>query len=282
VKINGVNTDVVVVDGTTTNRLNALRPYIGYAGGAAVQNVYNSNYNGLQTQVQKQFKNNTMINVSYTWSHGLTTYQADRSTGSIMPVQGNFNQNYGPSIGDRRHVLTANFVWDLPWFQEQHGFAGHVLGGWEVSGVQTFQTGLPATVASNQAFDPSGADCLGPSPCSLRPYQVGDPNSNQPKGYEGWFNASAFADPVPGNTAIPNEVPGAVREPGFWRTDIGAFKNIKFTERFTGQFRAEAFNAFNHLNPICCGSFTTSSSLYNKIRSARDPRIMELAIKLQF
>lgn len=274
--------DVVAVTGANTTKLNVLRPYIGYNGGNFFEGIYTSNYNSLQTQLQKQFTSNTLINISYTWSHGLTTYQADRSTGSIMPVQGNIRQNYGPDIGDRRHVLTANFVWDLPWMKAQQGLVGHVLGGWEVSGVQTFQTGLPATVASNQVVDPTGADCLGPSPCSLRANQVGNPNVGQPQSYENWFNASAFTNPVVGQTTIPSEQPGAVREPGFWRTDIGMFKNLKFTERLNGQFRAEAFNAFNHLNPICCASFTTSSSLYNKIRSARDPRIMELALKLQF
>lgn len=274
--------DVVAVTSANTTKLNVLRPYIGYNGGNFFEEIYTSNYNSLQAQLQKQFTHNTMVNVSYTWSHGMTTYQADRTTGSIMPVQGDFAANYGPTVSDRRHVLTANFVWDLPWMRDQKGVAGHVLGGWEVSGVQTFQTGLPATVAANQVVDPSGADCLGPSPCVLRANQIGNPNSNQPQNYEDWFNANAFTNPAVGQTTAPSELPGAVRQPGFWRTDIGAFKNIKFTERFTGQFRAEAFNVFNHLNPICCASFTTSSSLYDKIRSARDPRIMELALKLQF
>lgn len=271
-----------LVTSANSTKLQALRPYIGFTGGSGVFNIYNSNYHGLQTQLQKQFKGNSLINIAYTWSHGLTNYQADRSTGSIMPLQGNFAGNWGPSIGDRRHVLTANFVWDLPWFKTQQGFSGHVLGGWEVSGIQTFQTGLPATIASNQLVDPTGADCITTSPCSLRANQVGDPNSNQPLSYENWFNATAFTDPQPGQTVQGTSKPGALRLPGFWRTDLSLFKNMKFTERFGGQFRFETFNTFNHTNPICCGSFTTSSSLYNKIRSARDPRIVQVALKLQF
>ncbi|HET9697917.1 MAG TPA: carboxypeptidase regulatory-like domain-containing protein [Terriglobales bacterium] len=271
------------VDGATTNRLNALRPFIGFNGAQGVRNIYTSNYNGLQTQLVKQFRGNSLVNISYTWSHGLTTNQADRTTGGILPIQGHIRDNtYGPTIGDRRHNFTANFVWEIPFMRQQQGFAGKVLGGWQVSGVQTFQSGLPATVTSNQALDPTGADCLGPSPCSFRANQVGDPNANEPQGYEGWFNASAFTDPALGQTTIPSERPGAVRLPGFWRTDLGVFKNMKFTERFTGQLRVETFNTFNHLNPICCASFSTSSSLYNKIRSARDPRTMQLGLKLQF
>ncbi len=278
--VSGVPT--TVVDTSNTNLLNAIRPYIGWNGGPAFREIYTSNYNALQAQLQKQFSANTLINVAYTWSHCLTTYVADRSTGSIMPVQGNLTANYGPCIADRRQVLTGNFVWDLPWLRAQQGFIGHVLGGWEISGIQTFQTGIPATVASNQLIDPTGADCLGPSPCSLRANQVGDPNSGQPRSYENWFNAAAFTNPVAGQTTAPSERPGALRLPGFWRTDLGLFKSLKFSERFSGQLRLETFNTFNHLNPICCASLTTSSGSYNKIRSARDPRIMQLALKLNF
>jgi hypothetical protein len=278
--VNGVPT--TVVDNSNTNLLNAVRPFIGWNGGNAFREIYTSNYHSLQTQVQKQFKGNSLVNVSYTWSHCLTTYQADRSTGSIMPVQGDIRSNYGPCIADRRHIVTANFVWGLPFYRDQQGITGHVLGGWEVSGIQTIQTGLPATVASNQLIDPTGADCLGPSPCLLRANQIGNPNSNQPQGFEGWFNAAAFASPVAGQTTAPSEGPGAVRLPGFWRTDLSLFKNLKFTERFGGQFRFEAFNAFNHLNPICCASFTLGNANFDKVRSARDPRILQLGLKLNF
>jgi hypothetical protein len=272
------------VDNSNTDLLNALRPYVGFSGIPAVRGAYSSNYHGLQTQLQKKFSHNTMINIAYTWSHTLTTYQADRSTGSIMPVQGHIrDNNYGPGIGDRRHVWTSNFVWDIPWMITQQGFLGHVLGGWELSGIQTFQTGLPATVASDQSIDPTGADCLGPSPCSFRANLVGNPNSGAPHTYDaGWFNAAAFTNPVTGQTTIPSARPGDVRLPGFWRADMGLFKNLKFGEHFGGQFRAEAFNVLNHTNPICCASFTTSSASYNLVRSTRDPRTLQLGLKLDF
>ena len=283
ITVNGVKQTATVVDSTNTNLLNAIRPYVGYSGGNFFEEIYTSNYNSLQSQLQRQFHGGSLINVSYTWSHGLTTYQADRSTGSIMPAQGHIrDNNYGPSIGDRRHVITANFVYAIPFMQDQKGFAGHALGGWEVSGIQTAQTGLPATVASNQVYDPTGIDCIGPSPCSLRANQVADPSLNAPETYTKWFNPAAFTNPTPGQTTIPTERPGAVRLPGFWRTDLAMFKNFKFTEGLSLQFRAEAFNVFNHLNPICCASFTTSSSSFDKITSARDPRTMQFALKLQF
>ncbi len=289
-----------------TTKLNVLRPFIGWNGADAVRNMYDSNYNGLQAQLQRQFRGNSLINLAYTWSHTLTTYVADRSTGSIMPLQGHVrDNNYGPGVGDRRHVFTANFVWELPWFSNQQGI-GRLLGGWQVSGIQTFQTGLPATVQSNQLFDPTGAGCLGPSPCVFRANQVGDPNLGEPRSFENWFNGAAFANPglsfsascptfpaptssVPADcaafmaqTTVPTERPGSLRLPGFWRTDLSLYKNIRFTERFSGQLRFESFNTFNHTNPICCNSFTTNSATFNTIRSARDPRILQLGMKLNF
>jgi carboxypeptidase family protein len=274
---------VVAVTNGNTNKLNVLRPYVGWSGGNSFQEIYSSNYNGLQTQLHKQFRGNSLVNLSYTWSHVLTTYQADRSTGNLMPIQGHIaDNNYGPGIGDRRHVFTANFVWDLPWMRQQQGALGKIAGGWQVSGIQTFQTGLPGTVSSRQLIDPTGADCLGPSPCVFRANQVGDPNTKAPEGFEGWFNASAFADPVAGQNKIPTEKPGAVRLPGYWRTDLALFKNLKFTERLTSQFRFETFNIFNHFSPVCCASFLMSNANFNKIRSARDPRILQLGLKLGF
>lgn len=274
---------VVAVTSGNTNGLNALRPYIGYSGGNAVTNIYTENYNGLQTELVKQFSGNTNLNIAYTWSHALTTYVADRSTGSIMPVQGHLrDNNYGPGIGDRRHVLTANFVWDLPWLKTQQGFLGHAIGGWEFSGVQTFQTGLPGNVTQAVA-DPSGAGCLGPSPCSLRPDQIADANANAPHTFAQWFTTSAFPAPVSGQqTSIPSARPGAVRLPGYWRSDLGLFKNFKASERFTFQFRAEAFNAFNHTNPICCASFSSTNGSFGVITSDRGPRTMELGAKFLF
>ena len=198
-----------------------------------------------------------------------------------MPVQGHIrDNNYGPGVADRRHVFTADFVWGLPWLKNQSGLVGHTVGGWEVSGIQTFQTGLP-TQATQAVIDPTGADCLGPSPCSLRVNQIGDPNTG-PKTLTQFFNNAALAVPTAGQTTLPSERPGALRLPGYWRTDLGLFKNFKLSERFLFQFRAEAFNVFNHTNPICCASTSLTSSSFGLINTTRDPRTMELGLKFNF
>ena len=286
------------ITSSNTTLLNVLRPYVGYAGAYDFEDIYTSNYNSLQTQVQKKLSGSSLINLAYTWSHGLTTYQADRTAGGIMPQSyNNIAQNYGPNIADRRHVLTGNFVWDIPWLHAQKGVIGHVLGGWEFSGVQTFQSGLPLTPALSGAgvVDTAGVGCLGTTPCSLRPDLIGSPNEDAPHTYGQWFNiATAYACygtaahcvPYTGQTNIATAGPGTARGPGFWRTDLGLFKNIKFSERFTGQLRLETFNTFNHTNPIQPGtggsSLTMSSTVFDQVLLARDPRLIQLGMKLNF
>ena len=280
---------------TNATKLNAVRPFIGYGPEFGFEDVYTSNYHSLQAQLQRKFSGNSLVNVSYTWSHGLTTDPADRSTGaSAMPqIPTDFAGNYGPNIADRRNVLTANFVWEIPWLKNEHGFVGHVIGGWEFSGVQTFQSGLPLTASISNAgctagtgancIDAIGSGCfLLASPVGCRVNQVGDPNSGAPHQFTNWFNASALQPALVGQTNEPTERPGAIRAPGYWVTDLSLFKNIKFTERFTGQFRVESFNTFNHTNPICCASQSFGSTLFNQVTSTRDPRIVQLAMKFNF
>jgi hypothetical protein len=308
------------ITSNNTGLLNILRPYVGYAGNFDFEDIYTSNYNSFQAQVQKRFSANSLINLAYTWSHGLTTYQADRSTGAVMPQSyaAIFPNNYGPNIADRRHVLTANFVWDLPWLRDQHGFLGHILGGWEISGVQTFQTGLPLnpSVSGANVVDQAGTGCLGNTPCSLRPDQISNPDvkgtcatsapcfhtyqSGGSPSRGQWYNAGPLTAtpalvcygtalnciPYTGQTNIGTARPGAARGPGFWRTDLGMFKNIKISERLLGQLRLETFNTFNHTNPIQPGlggsSNSLTSTVFNQVLLARDPRLLQLGLKLNF
>lgn len=297
------------ITSSNTTGLNILRPYVGYAGSSDFEDIYTSNYNSLQAQVQKRFQGNSIIGLAYTWSHGLTTDPADRSTGGAAIPQTYTNiepNNYGPNVADRRHVATANFVYELPWMRTQKGVAGHILGGWQISGVQTWQTGLPVTTTLTGAnvVDPAGIGCLGTSPCGLRADQVGQANqagscaagsSSCYHSFTGWWNAGpttttpAFVCygtavgcvPYTGQTNIGTERPGAARGPGFWRTDLALMKNIKISERFSSQFRLESFNTFNHTNPIQ-GSGSLTATTYNQILSSRDPRLVQLGLKLNF
>jgi hypothetical protein len=265
--------------------LNKLRPYVGYGTIGQISPRFISNYNGLQASVQKRLSGNSMINVDYTWSHALTTNQTDRSSG----IQNSFciRCDYGRASLDRRHVFTANYVYDLPWYRTQQGFVGHMLGGYEVTGIVTVNSGLPLTIFARRANgDPaavgvnsSGAPNNG-SVATPRPNQIGDPTVGAPKNWGEFFNTSAFTNVTVGGVS-GNERRGAATGPGLWRYDMALIKNTKLSESVALQFRAEAFNLFNHTNFSTVGT-TLGLSTFGKVTNTRDPRILQLAMKFSF
>jgi hypothetical protein len=216
----------------------------------------------------------------------------------------NIRAEYGRSQLDRKHILTADFVYNLPFFIDQQGFKGHVLGGWQVSGVVAINSGLPFTPSvSNQ--DPAGIGFLGASSAGGRPDQVGNPSKGTGlKTVPKWFNTAAFT-PVPlGTIRAGNSPRGSINGPGYQRWDIGLFRNFRIAgandHRVDLQFRAEAYNIVNHNNPasINTTAYTSSAVVTNNstgtvypaapnaafgnVTAWRDPRIMQVALKLNY
>ena len=271
------------IPGQFTNEagLNAIRPYVGYGPINAIEPWFKANYHSLQTSLQKRFSGGSLVNLAYTWSHGLTNAQTDRSSAPQNTYC--LQCEYGSTQNDRRHVFSANYVYEIPFMRTQEGALGHLLGGWEVSGIIAANSGLPLTVTDSSAgFDPAGQGVkLNASAAGLRPDQIGDPNSGAPRTFLQWFNTGAFA-PVPAGQARPgNERRGTVKGPGFYRFDASLFKNIKLYESLNMQFRAEAFNLTNHTNFQGVNT-TLGSGTYGQITSVRDNRIVQLGLKIRF
>jgi hypothetical protein len=146
--------------------------------------------------------------------------------------------------------------------------------------------------------DFSGLGLCGNTWSGDRPDQISDPNSGAPNTVSKWFNTAAFI--VPGcSTATPYCHPtdpplrpgdahrGAIVGPPDYRWDASIFKNTKLNERFTTQLRGEFFNLLNHANfaqgaPVTGMSATLGSRLFGNILNARDPRQIQLALKLIF
>lgn len=260
-----------------TEQLNFIRPFKGFDAMNIFSTEFTSNYHSLQIAVQKRFSANSLLNVSYTWSHALTDAQTDFST-PVLTSDPHFD--YGPAQFDRRNILNVNYVYNLPFYRAQQGLVGHVLGGWEVSGIISAYSGRPFT-AFDFFEDPAGIGVLGFSGATERPDLVGNPQSGAPHTFAQWFNKSAFAE-VPNGEIRPGNAPrGAIIGPGLQRWDISLFKNTKVTERIGTQFRAEAFNVFNHTNFDTVGTSFGFSS-FGRVTGVRDPRILQLALKLYF
>jgi hypothetical protein len=262
--------------------LNQLRPYKGYNAIGAIEPWFNSNYNSLQITGQKRFSADTTVNFAYTWSKTLTDAQTDRSS-SPQNVYNFHDGEYGPGAYDRTQVLNVNFVYMIPLYRNRHDAYGKVLGGWEVSGIASYYTGLPYTVTTS-GTDPDALGIIGSSPSSLRPNLTCNPNNFSPQTRYEWFNTACFPNVPAGVHMVGDEGRGVVRGPGYEGWSFSASKNVYFgaDNRYRFQLRGEASNAFNHTNPSTFGSLANTSTLFGTITGYRDPRIIQLGAKFYF
>jgi hypothetical protein len=284
--------------------INAIAPYIGYGVITERAPVFTSNYNSLQATLNRRLSHGLQVGVAYTWSKLLTTNPVDRGEATYNTYD--LKQSYGLSTLNTPQILSVNYVYQEPFFKSQRGL-GWVLGGWEISGIVSMQSGQSQLIT--QDTDPwalvstntSTPACTTP-PCPLYPGGLGMTGStvylfaNQSGSASGsknvnkFFNTAAFSDAV-GN--FGNSAPGAVLGPGFQRWDTSLFKNVRFGERVNLQLRLETFNTFNHVsaagvgtdvdaqpcsvNPHCDGSTS-----FGTVTGYHIPRELQLGAKITF
>jgi len=266
--------------------LNRLRPYQGYNAINVIEPWFNANYNSLQVYANKQISSDSVITGSYTWSKNLTDNQTDRSSAPQNVY--NFNSGeYGRAQYDRKHVFSLSLVYTVPFFKEQKGLVGKALGGWEISAIGSYYTGLPYTVTTS-GLDPAGLGIIGSSAASLRPdvavttgCPTGNPNNFTGTRFE-WFNISCFTNVPTGQHRPGDAGRSIINGPGYEGWNMSASKNFLFRERFRFQIRGEAENTFNQTNPSTFGSLSTTSTLFGTVTGYRDPRIIQLGAKLYF
>jgi len=276
---------------TTTDdaRINAVRPYLGFNAINTLLTAFDSNYSSLQVQFRKRFRGAGQFNLSYTWAKNLTDNGSDRSNAP----QNSYNWHegeYGPYNGDRKQVLTFNYVYTLPFLKNNRGVLGVAFGGWQVSGLGSFYTGAPFTVTTS-SLDPGGLGLLGSSSASSRPDMICDPNANAPHAYAGvlsaantYFNTACFVA-VPQYANRPgNAGRGVVRGPGFSNLDASLMKNFDLLKEGKArlQLRLESFNTFNLVEPNGYSSTNITSSTFGVISSYRAPRRVQIAAKINF
>lgn len=284
---NAASTGNPNVVGTTLFRddliLDQLRPYRGYRSITMIQPRYNSNYHSLQFFFDQRFTGASRMSASYTWAKNLTDSQTDRSTAPQNSYD--IRSEYGRATLDRRHVFTSNYIYELPFFSQQRGFVGKLLGGYQASGIVTLNSGLPFT-ATTSSYDPAGLGFIAAAVAGGRPTLLCDPNQGGARTQQQFFNTACFqANPATTVTGISN-VPGTsgrgvINGPPTYRFDFTMTKNIRFGETTRLQLRGEAFNIFNHTNFRGISTNVTASN-FGSVISVRDPRTIQLAVKLNF
>jgi hypothetical protein len=208
----------------------------------------------------------------------LTDNQSDRSTA----VQDLYDRalDYGPSQQDRRHILSIDYVYDLPFFRNEKGFTGRALGGWQLSGITSVASGSPLTPTTS-GVDPAALGFLGTSAAGGRPDFVGTSGLPLVSGALTWFFPQQFQLVPAGVTRPGDATRGNIIGPGYQKWDVTLAKTFRFRENVSLQFRAEAYNVFNHTNFSGVGtSFGTAT--FGQITSTRDPRLIQFALKFNY
>lgn len=250
-------------------------PFIGFDPNSVLYEANGiSTYNALQLQLTKRFTHGFLINAAYTYSHTL-----DEGSALGLFFNGNnaldLRQNYGSSDFDRTHVVTINYVYQLPKFARFHGVTDKFLNGWGLSGVTVFQSGQPYSIIdfsgamgsifySNNDFITNPILPLAPgftpqSALTGNNGAGGNPNNPIPA-----LNPLAFAPLFlqPGQDGVPPCDPGTgacdnsetafgtggrniFRGPFQKRADVSVFKDTAITERVHVKYSLDVFNLTN-------------------------------------
>lgn len=288
-EVEGNQPSLAVRQANPTVNVNAIRPYLGYSFFKIRAANFDSNYNSLQVSLNRRVSHGLNLGVSYTWSKNLTDNSADRDVPN--PNSYDYRYSYGPANLNTPHIFITNFVYELPFFRTQQGFVGHLLGGWEISGIATVESGQSLNV--RQGSDPfNSADWGGvagtypggigidPSPIAPRADLVAGQSLDGPKTVLKWFNTAAFTNAV-GHFGTAGR--GILLGPHYQNWDMAGIRNFKFGERVSMQLRGEFFNAFNHTNFTQAGLIVNfASPTYGQVTAAHNPRNIQLGLKLYF
>jgi hypothetical protein len=251
-------------------------------------NTGNDNFNALQAQIHRRFKNGLMLQSNYMWAHGIT--DASIGAGESVTIQDMACRACDRSSTniDVRHYFTTNAIYELPFGKGkpfvQDGLGAAVFGGWELAGIATARTGLPVniTISRKAAALPDG------NTSSQRPnYVAGWDGDAATETTTSWFNPAAFATPASGTWGNLGRY--AAYGPGAVEFDTSLQRRFRLTEKARFELRATAYNLANH--PIYSNpSGNSSSSSFGRITSVINtgatgsgaPRRIEFMLRAEF
>ena len=278
--------------------LDALRPYKGYNSIRETDNVASSTYHSLQLSWNRRFSHGLQFGAAYTFSKSMDDGSNQRD---IIPNTYDAHNLWGPSEFDARNVFIVNFLYELPIFRNQSSVAGKILGGWQVSGIFQAQSGTPCNVGLSNDYAKVGQDgSFGCSGNKVGQFWAKNGQINYAKNFDSasanpgtqasyWFNpfnpdgTPIFTPPPTGTFVSQNGIRDSIYSPGFNNWNLGLFKKFAVTERFGFQFRAEAFNAFNHPNLSTVNLDPTNLSTFGKVTGKTDDvRNLQLSLRFYF
>jgi hypothetical protein len=279
--VNRKNVCGTACGGASGTNSNYYRQYVGFASINMVEDEGNAHYHGLQATVRATGFRGLTLGAAYTYSHAWDIIDAQLFNNIDNPFYPRYQ--YGTSSFDRRQIGVVNFVYDVPIFSHSKGLAHNIIGGWQISGVGSMQTGNPVSINAGTNTTGLGgtntdhADKLG--------------NATYPHTVKKWFDATgAFVQPQP--LTFGNSPKNQIKGPGRDNWNISLFKDFRFSEKTGIQFKVESFNTWNHtqftgLNTsVLNGTLGSGSSAYNStagaVNAIADPRVFQLGAKAYF
>jgi hypothetical protein len=260
----------------------------------AQDTIANSAYNSLQASLDKRFAHGLQFTAAYTFSKSFD--EASSFEGILNPIDPRRSRSL--STFDARHRIVFSYYWELP-FRKFSGATGKLLNGWALSGVTTFQTGFPiriTSLADNELMYSFDFELPG-EPNQIAPFRKLKPQSNG----NYFFDPNSFTENASDNSVAPCSAGAAFGcydpslfgslgnarrticcGPHISDTDFAILKSISLSETKRIDFRAEFFNIFNHTQFFNPDGNTSDGSQFGQITQARDPRLMQFALKFFF
>jgi len=277
------------VIGKTVQR-NTVNPYQGFGSISMSTDGAQAHYNGLQVDLNSQIRQDLSLRVFYTLSRSIDPTTGGNGGGDLSSVSnpyGGWQYDVGRSGYDRLHNLSFNFIYDLPFLRHSSNAVERTLvGGWEVSGIVTIESGTPLNVnlssglpiVGGGTYDQSGNGVGGTN----RPDKVGSIVAPHTKSQ--WATPSAFAFPTVG--AWGNFAHNGLSGPGRDNWNMSLFKNFVINETRGSQFelRLETFNTFNHaqISAVSTGWDKPTSTTFGVPNGFFPGRIIQLGGKITF
>ncbi|HEY0729616.1 MAG TPA: hypothetical protein VGD38_16160, partial [Pyrinomonadaceae bacterium] len=267
-------------------------------------NIYVSNqgastYDGLLTSLRKRFSHGLQFDFNYTWSHSIDNGSSVVNTvvGGLVCDLRDLRVCRGNSDFDIRHLVNANFIYELPFGRGRMfgsgvpGWANHIIGGWEVSGIFTARSGLPfstTTTAFPVGFNFNSPAAFNNTNVAALQGSIHDAANGTIQFFADPLDVFDPANPTAGAIRFPRHGEignrNVFRGPGFWNLDTAVMKNFQmpWSESHSLQLRWESFNLFNHHSFGLPAVGITGTTFGTITTSASNPREMQFALRYSF
>ncbi len=257
-----------------------LRPYPQFTGVTSLSASWaGAHYNALNVTLQKRFSNGFSFLAAYTWSKLMDQssggFSGESLGGGNIQDYNNLKAEMSTSLLDQTNRLVAGPVYQLPFFREGGGLAGHLLGGWELSAITSFISGDPLGITSAT----NGTDSQGGG---QRPNWNGKNPALGNHTVAKWFDTSAFSTPPAFHFGNTPRTFDDLRSDWIRNIDISLHKNTQLTSKMNLQIRVDAFNMDN--TPTFAPPNTSFGSAQFGVVSAQQnsPRTIQLGFKLLY